>query len=74
MAKIIPHARRQMARRNISEEDVDAVLAAPELSYPSSTPGRHVFVRTLGDRRIAVVVFAAEMDRVVTTFDQLAQS
>ena len=61
-----------MARRGITEEEVDHVLDAPELSYPSSTPGRHVYVRTIGDRRIAVVVFDAERDRVITTFDQLS--
>jgi hypothetical protein len=61
-----------MARRNISEEDVEAVLAHPESSYPSSEPGRQVLVRNIGNRRIAVVVLTAEMDRVITTFDQLA--
>ena len=61
-----------MARRNISEEEIEQVLDSPELSYPSSTPGRHVFARTIGERRIAVVVFDAERDRVVTTFDQLS--
>jgi Domain of unknown function (DUF4258) len=72
VAKILPHARRQMARRNISEEEVEQVLDSPELSYPSHVPGRHVFARTIGERRIAVVVFDAERDRVVTTFDQLS--
>jgi hypothetical protein len=62
-----------MARRRITEEEVDQVLAAPELSYPSPTPGRHVYVRTVGDRRIAVVVFDADRDRVITTFDQLSE-
>jgi hypothetical protein len=72
VAKFLPHARRQMARRNISEEEVEQVLAAPEISYLSTVPVRLVLIRTIGDRRIGVVVFDAERDRVITTFDQLS--
>jgi len=72
VAKFLDHARRQMARRNISEEEVEQVLDSPDISHPSKEPGRHVYVRTIGDRRIAVVVFDAERDRVITTFDQLS--
>jgi hypothetical protein len=61
-----------MARRNISEDEVEQVLDSPEIGYPSKEPGRYVYVRTIGERRIAVVVFDAERDRVVTTFDQLS--
>jgi hypothetical protein len=74
VARIIAHARKQMARRRISESDVEQVLAAPELSYPSHTSGRHVFVRNIDGRRIAVVVDAADHEVVITTFDQLTDS
>jgi hypothetical protein len=61
----------QMRRRGISEQEVDAVLAAPEITYPSTEQGRTVQVRTIGNRRIAVVTTDADPEVVITAFNQL---
>jgi hypothetical protein len=73
LAKFLPHARLRMSQRQITEEEVDEVLREPDVSYPSTTPGRRVHVREIGGRSIAVVVFDADPDRVVTAFVQLAE-
>ncbi len=63
-----------MIKRGISEAEIEAVLAAPDSSYPSGTSDCHVYVRNLGDRRIAVVVAPDDHERVVTVYNQLAQA
>jgi hypothetical protein len=74
MARFFAHARRQMAARGISEQDVEQVLANYDSTYPSRS-GRQTYVRELADgRRIAVIVEPYDHELVVTTFDQLHQS
>lgn len=56
MARIIPHARRQMTRRSISTAEVEAVLADHDTTYPSKDgKGRHVYIGEVAGRRIAVI-------------------
>jgi hypothetical protein len=62
-----------MEKRGISLDEVEAVLDAPDITYPSNTPGRHVYVRTLDLRRIAVVVSDDDHELVITAFNQLEQ-
>jgi hypothetical protein len=66
-----PHALRQMQKRGISRAEVVQVLENHETSYPSHEPGRDVRVRTIGGRRIAVVIESTMPDDwVVTAFVQ----
>jgi hypothetical protein len=63
-----------MARRGISQSDVDEVLADYDVSYPSSTSNRHCYAKTIGNRRIVAIVEPYDHELVVTAFDQLEQS
>ena len=51
----LPHARRRMEERGISEEEVDTLLEAPALEYLGNL-GRTVAERILPGRRLAVKV------------------
>src|SRR5688500_16442071 len=51
----LPHARRRMEERGISEEEVETVLEAPALEYLGNL-GRTVAERILPGRRLAVKV------------------
>lgn len=74
MPTYIPHALRQMARRGISRDDVAAVLGDHDARYPSRVPGRECFVRTLGERRLEIVVEPTDKGyKVITAFDQLTE-
>jgi uncharacterized DUF497 family protein len=56
MPRFIGHARSQMAKRGISDEDVEAVLANHHIDYPSKHgKGRRVYVGEVGGRNVAVV-------------------
>jgi hypothetical protein len=71
MARFTRHARDQMADRNISEAEVEETLADPQITYPShQRPDRRVLVRTIGERRIKIVVPIAEPDVIVSAMDQ----
>lgn len=69
MANLSQHARDQMKARDISESEVDAVLAAPEITAPGR-PGplgpTKVLRKTVNGRRLKVVVSDTEVPRVVT--------
>jgi hypothetical protein len=73
MVRFVQHARRQMQKRQISEQDARDVLANPDASYPSPS-GRQVFVRTIGTRRLAVVVDPYDLELVITAYDQLEEN
>jgi hypothetical protein len=65
----LPHARRRMEERGISEEEVETVLEAPALEYLGNL-GRTVAERILPGRRLAVKVvcnLSAGDERVVVT-------
>ena len=49
------HARKRMAQRGITEEDIEAALADPQITY-SDPDGNRRFVRWFGDRRVQVVI------------------
>ena len=63
------HARIRMAERGIKEAEIAAAIADPEIRY-TDHKGNHVLIRTLGGRRIKVVV-AKDSDppQVITTGD-----
>jgi hypothetical protein len=69
----LPHARRRMEERGISEEEVAAVLEAPALEYLGNF-GRTVAERVLAGRRLTVKVVynlsaRAGDERVVVTVE-----
>ena len=67
----LPHARRRMEERRISEEEVETVLEAPALEYLGNL-GRTVAERILPGRRLAVKVvynLGAGGERVVVTVE-----
>lgn len=45
-----------MEARGIADSEVEAVILAPDLNLPAKKTGRRLLERTIGDRRIAVVV------------------
>ena len=68
----LPHARRRMVERGISEEEVRAILESPDLEYPGRR-GRTVAERTLPGSRLAVrVVYnrGLEDERIVVTAER----
>jgi hypothetical protein len=74
MVRFKSHALKQMAKRNISRQEVEAVLADHDASYPSGTSDRHCYVKTINGRRIQVVVEPYDHELVVTAYEQLEQS
>ncbi len=67
----LPHARRRMEERGISEEEVAAVLEDPTLEYLGDF-GRTVAERVLPGRRLAVKVvynLGADDERIVVTVE-----
>ena len=70
----LPHARRRMEEREISEEEVRTTLESPDLEYPGNQ-GRTVAERTQPGRRLATKVVynrgsEAEDERVVVTVER----
>ena len=63
------HAKDQMARRGISENEVEAVLSEPDVRYTDKT-GNPIFIADVAGRRIKVVI-AKDVDppRVITAAD-----
>jgi Domain of unknown function (DUF4258) len=60
-----------MAKRSISRTEVEEVVANPQITYPSSQdPGRTILVRTIGERRIKIVVPNADPEFVISAMDQ----
>lgn len=56
MPRFIGHARSQMAARNISVDEVEAVLGNHHTDYPSEHgKGRRVYVGEVDGRDVAVV-------------------
>jgi hypothetical protein len=55
-----------MAKRRISEAEIEDALEEPDITYPGRT-GAMCYVRNIGDRRIKVV---AEGSFVITVADQ----
>jgi hypothetical protein len=68
MANFSPYVLAKMARRQIERDEAELVLADPDSVFPSARTGRPIYVRTVGDRRIHVVVEAHDEDTVVTVF------
>jgi len=63
------HARDQMARRGISENEVEAVLSDPHVRY-TDRKGNPIFKAEVGGRHIKVVIAKGiEPPRVITTAD-----
>ncbi len=66
------HALYQMKRRGISHDEVDSVLADPDVTIPSKrNRSARVWWKRVGGRRIAVVVGPSKMggDSVWTVYD-----
>ena len=61
-----------MAMRRISEKEIEQVLAARETTYPSETHADRTVIlgRTLGGRRLKIVVLTDRPDYVVTVADR----
>lgn len=63
------HATEQMRKRGISKEEVEAVLANPQIVHegnsPPGRPPRKVYRSTVGGRRLKVVVQEADQ-KVIT--------
>ena len=67
----LPHARRRMEERGISEEEVAVVLEDPALEYPGRL-GRTVAEQILPGRRLAVKVvynLGAQDARIIVTVE-----
>ncbi len=63
------HARIRMAERGITEAEIAAVIVDPEIRY-TDLKGNPVLIRTIGGRRIKVVVARdSNPPRVITTGD-----
>jgi hypothetical protein len=68
----LPHARRRMRERNISEDEARATLEEPDVEYPGNL-GRTVAERTFPGRRLATKVVynrGAEDERVVVSVER----
>ena len=68
----LPHARRRMRERYISEDEARATLEEPDAEYPGNL-GRTVAERTFPGRRLATKVVynrGTEDDRVVVTVER----
>lgn len=67
------HARDRMAQRNVTEEEVETVLADPSITY-TDAKGNPSFVATLSGRRVRVVVAAAsDPPHVITVIADLPE-
>lgn len=66
------YVRFRMRNRRISTAEVDEVLDAPEVTYPSRTHEDRMVIlgQTLAGRRLKVVVLAADPQTVVTVADR----
>lgn len=68
----LPHARRRMRERDISEDEARATLEEPDVEYPANL-GRTVAEKTFPGRRLATKVVynrGAEDERVVVTVER----
>jgi hypothetical protein len=68
----LPHARRRMGERDISEDEARATLEEPDAEYPGNL-GRTVAERTFPGRRLATKVVynrGTEDERVVVTVER----
>jgi hypothetical protein len=68
----LPHARRRMEERGISEEEVRATLEYPDVEYPGNL-GRTVAERVPPGRSLAVKVvynLGLEDERIVVTVER----
>lgn len=70
--RYIHHARKQMAKRRITEEDVELALADPDETYPGNPTSRTCFVKHIGEKKVKIVVEPIRSDghRVITVIDQ----
>lgn len=65
------HAREQMAKRNITEAEVEAVLAHPYYQAVSRSSGNIIYFGRVGTRRLAVVIVPNRYPpHVVTVWEQ----
>lgn len=63
------HARQRMVERNFSEEDVCAIIAAPDSTYGPTERARIEHYGRTADGRAITVVTNAERTVVVTVID-----
>ncbi|PYM03915.1 MAG: hypothetical protein DMD82_15915 [Candidatus Rokuibacteriota bacterium] len=63
------HARQRMSQRNVTEEQVKAVLAAPDWSAPAVRPNARKFVKRIAGRSLTVIA-ESELGfvRVITVY------
>lgn len=69
MARFTDYALWKMDQRGIDRDDVELVLADPECDFPSRESSRHIYARTVGRRRIYVLVEPYDHDCVVNAFE-----
>jgi len=63
------HARQRMSQRSVSEEQVKAVLAAPDWSGPAQRPSARKFAKRIAGRSLIVIAEGeAEFVRVITVY------
>ncbi len=62
------HARLRMQRRGITDDQVKETIEQPELKWPDKKiKGRHIHVRTYGQRQLKVVWTPNNHDALVVT-------
>ncbi|MCQ4607510.1 DUF4258 domain-containing protein [Corynebacterium pseudogenitalium] len=66
--RIGPHAQDRMKQRGITEDDIQRVLANPDLTRPGNQPDRTVYERDLGRVVCVVAVNDSDPTEVVTVF------
>ena len=63
------HARQRMSQRSVSEEQVKAVLAAPDWSAPAVRPNARKFAKRIAARSLIVIAEnELEFVRVITVY------
>jgi hypothetical protein len=62
------HARERMRERNVTEDEVSAVLNEHDVRF-ADRKGNPCYVRQLGDRRVKVVVAQDDTNFVITVID-----
>jgi len=68
MLRYSKHARTRMAERGLSRADIEAVHAAPDITYPDGQ-GNKSLVGESGGKRIRIVVSGTDPEFVITAID-----
>jgi Domain of unknown function (DUF4258) len=61
------HARDRMRERNITEHEVEAVLADHDIDLPGNLPGRRAYIGAVAGRRLKVVTVEGTSPTLIVT-------